>query len=197
MKRVALYTRVSTNDGRQDVENQAHQLREYARNSGWEIVHEYSDNASGKASATRKQFQEMMKDASQRQFDILLVWALDRFSREGVAETFDHIKRLLSHGVQFVSFTEEMFRTTGPCGELMLAVAAWIAKQERIRISERTLAGLERARRIGRIGGRPLKVFDRDKARKLRAAGESYGNIAKAMALPKSTVVRILQQAQA
>lgn len=54
---------------------------------------------------------------------MVLVWALDRFTREGVAETFQHIKRLASHSVHFVSFTEENFRTTGPAGEPMIAVA--------------------------------------------------------------------------
>ena len=101
--------------------------------------------------------------AELRRFDLVLVWALDRLTREGVAETFEYIKRLTSHGVQFVSFTEEHFRTTGPAGELMIAVAAWIAKQERIRISERVRAGLSRARalrtRSGRMIGRPRVLF--------------------------------------
>ena len=83
----------------------------------------------------------MFTDSAQRRFDLVLVWALDRLTREGVAETFEYIKRLTSHGVQFVSFTEEHFRTTCPRG-MMIAIAGWIAKRERIRISERVRAGL-------------------------------------------------------
>jgi DNA invertase Pin-like site-specific DNA recombinase len=75
--------------------------------------------------------------SAQRRFELLLDWALDRLTREGVAKTFEYIKLLTSHGVQFVSFTEEHFRRTGPAGKLVIAVAVWIAKQERIRISER------------------------------------------------------------
>jgi len=86
----------------------------------------------------------------------LLVWVLDHLTREGVAETFVYIKRLSSHGVQFVSFTEEHFRTTGPAGELMIAVAAWIAKQERRRIRERVRAGLDQARAHGTRSGNPV-----------------------------------------
>jgi DNA invertase Pin-like site-specific DNA recombinase len=101
-----------------------------------------------------------------------VVWALDRFSREGVAETFAHIQRLHSYGVGLVSVTEPHFRTTGPAGELMIAVAAWIAKQERIRIQERVRAGLERARKNGtKTGqpiGRPRAVFHRDQVARLR-----------------------------
>jgi DNA invertase Pin-like site-specific DNA recombinase len=102
------------------------------------------DYASGK-DAEREKFQELFSLAARRQIDVVVVWALDRFSREGVAETFAHIQKLASYGVGLVSVTEPHFRTPGPAGELLIAVAAWIAKQERIRISERVRAGLETA----------------------------------------------------
>ncbi len=188
--RVALYGRVSTRDAGQDTENQLVQLRQFCQRNGWEIAHEYIDKTSGKT-ANRTQFQQMFTDAAQRRFDAVLVWALDRFTREGVAETFEHVKRLVSDGVQFVSFTEEHFRTTGPAGELMLAVAAWIAKQERIRISERTRAGLQRAVREGKTLGRPKVVCDRYGVRELRTQGLSLGKIATQLNLPKTTVARI------
>ena len=75
----------------------------------------------------------MFAAASRREFDAVVTWALDRLSREGVAQTFEHIKTLLAYGVQYISYTEAHFRTTGPAGELMIAIAAWIAQQERIR----------------------------------------------------------------
>src|SRR4029077_20785360 len=102
----------------------------------------------------RPQFQALFAAASRREMDVVLVWALDRFSREGVAATFAHIKRLLDYGVQFESLIDPHFRTTGPAGELMIAIAAWIALQERMRISDRTKAGLAIARSKGRIGAR-------------------------------------------
>ena len=75
----------------------------------------------------------------------------------------------------------------------MIAVAAWIAKQERIRISERTLAGMDRARREGkRIGRPPLEQRQRTKISQLRATGLSLGKIAIKLHLPKSTVSTIL-----
>jgi DNA invertase Pin-like site-specific DNA recombinase len=111
--RAAIYARVSTADGRQDTENQLAELRRFASTQGWEIAAEYIDHESG-GRADRGEFRRMFSDAAQRRFDLVLVWALDRLTREGVAETFNHIKRLSSHGVQFVSFTEEHFRTTGP-----------------------------------------------------------------------------------
>jgi DNA invertase Pin-like site-specific DNA recombinase len=184
----AIYARVSTKDKGQDVENQLAQQRRYAAAQSWDIV-EYVDHETGKH-ADRSAFQALFAAASRREFNVVLVWALDRFTREGVAETFLHIRKLTEYGVQFESLTEAHFRTTGPAGELMLAIAAWIAKQERIRISERTKAGLAIARAQGRRGGRPVHVFRRDKAQELRLQGMSWRQIAREINVPAATVRR-------
>ena len=172
----------------QDPENQLLELRRYAIAQGWEIV-EYIDRATAKNS-DRQSFQEIFKDASQRKFGVLLVWSLDRLSREGVWETFEHIRKLKQYGVDFESYSEPHFRTTGPAGELMIAIAAWIAKMERIRISERTKAGLARARTKGRVGGRPGKVFDRDRARAMREENppRSWRAISKELGVAQSSI---------
>jgi DNA invertase Pin-like site-specific DNA recombinase len=187
--RCCLYARISTNDGRQDTENQLSQLREYAARQGYQVVYEYIDQASGKTSE-RDAFKQLFDGASRRAFDIVLVWALDRFTREGVLETFEHIRRLTNYGVAFESYTEQHFRTTGPAGELMLAVAAWVSKQERLRISDRTKAGLARARRQGKVPGRPKRVFRRDEVIRLRdMEGMSWRAIAAALDIPVMTAV--------
>ena len=120
--KAAICARVSTADGRQDTENQVAELRRFAAAQDWDVVSEYIDHESG-GRADRVEFRRMFSDASERRFDLVLVWALDRLTRVGVAETFQYIKRLTSNGVRFVSFKEEHFRTTGPTGELMIAVA--------------------------------------------------------------------------
>jgi DNA invertase Pin-like site-specific DNA recombinase len=185
--RVALYARISTNDGRQDTENQLVQLREYAARQGYQVVHEYIDHATGKHS-DRDAFKQLFDGASKRMFDRVVVWALDRFTREGVFETFAHIRKLTGYGVQFESYTEAHFRTTGPAGELMLAIASWIACQERIRISDRTKAGLERAKRAGKHCGRPRKVWRRDEAIRLRGEGWSWRRISAELGVPVKTI---------
>jgi DNA invertase Pin-like site-specific DNA recombinase len=186
--RCAIYARVSTKDKGQDVENQLIQQRRYATAQSWEVS-EFIDHETGKHSH-RVQFQSLFAAASRREIDIVLVWALDRFTREGVAETFIHIKRLLDYGVQFESLTESHFRTTGAAGELMIAIAAWIAKQERVRISERTKAGLAVARSKGRIGGRRPKVFHRATAFSMRAQKPpmSWRKIASALNVAPSSL---------
>lgn len=188
----AIYARVSTTDKGQDTENQLHQLREYCARSGWRISKEYVDHVSGKT-GNRDAFKQLFEDASRKQFDVVLVWALDRFTREGVYETFDYVRKLTLHGVQFESYSEAHFRTTGPAGELMLAIAAWIAKQERLRISERTKAGMDRARRAGKHCGRPARVFRRDQALEMKAEGQSLRAIAKKLGVSFTTVARALK----
>lgn len=178
--RVALYARVSTKNGaRQDSENQLSQLREYCGRQGWEIVAEYTDGASGK-NGDRPAFKKMFTAASRREFDLLLFWSLDRLSREGVSGTLRYLETLTAAGVEWKSFTEQYLDSAGVFRDAVLAILATLAKQERIRISERTLAGLERARRKGKRLGRPREVRnpDRDRAVELRKAGKSITEIA-------------------
>ena len=82
MTRTAIYGRVSTADGRQEVNNQLDELRRFAAMQGWDIVTEYIDHESG-GHADRPELQRMLGDAAQRRFDVLLFWALDRLTREG------------------------------------------------------------------------------------------------------------------
>jgi DNA invertase Pin-like site-specific DNA recombinase len=186
--RIVLYSRVSSKGEKQDNANQLHQLRDYAAKQGWEIIHEYIDKASGKT-GDRAQFKAMMAAASMRGFDMVLFWSLDRLSREGVLQT------LTSYGVGWKSYTEQYLDSCGVFRDAVLSILATIAKQERIRLSERTLAGLEKARRQGRVGGRPRVITDRTKVRELRAKGHSLPEIARAMKLSITTVARICKQA--
>src|SRR5262249_30467223 len=192
--RAALYARVSTRDRGQEVANQLEQLRQFAASQKWNVVHEYVDRASGKRS-DREQFQKLFNDASQRRFDLVLFWSLDRFSREGVLETLQHLQRLTQYGINWRSFTEAYLDSCGVFRDAVLSILATIAKQERIRLSERTIAGLEKARRQGRVGGRTRVITDRAKVRELRAKGHSLPAIARKMKLSITTVARICKQA--
>jgi DNA invertase Pin-like site-specific DNA recombinase len=194
--RAAIYARVSTKDGRQDTENQLRQLRAFAETQGWTAVHEYVDRASGKR-GDREQFQRMFAEASKREFDCLLFWSLDRLSREGTVATLNHLQRLSDYGVNYRSFTEQYLDSTGMFKEAVIGILAAVAKQERIRLSERTVAGLERAKAQGRVGGRP-KAEDADpklvtKIARLRAQGESIRAIAIGVKKSPNTVQRLLK----
>src|SRR5438270_6074319 len=187
--RCAIYARVSTKDGRQDVENQLAQLRAFAVTQSWEVVREYVDHESGSTDA-RPQFKSVFNDASQRRFDVLLFWSLDRLSREGVLATLQHLNRLTSYGVGYRSFTEQYFDSCGIFSDAVIAIIATVAKQERIRISERTKAGLERARRNGKQLGRPKVEVDPTEIRALRAQGLAWAAIARQTGVARSTCQR-------
>ena len=110
--RIAIYARVSTDDKGQAPENQLRELRAWCANAGHTIAHEYIDHESGRKGAKgRKQFAQLFEDAHKRKFDCVLFWALDRFTREGMAATVMYLQRLAGHGVSFHSYTEAHLST--------------------------------------------------------------------------------------
>ena len=168
--RVAIYARVSTNGKngkgdeesrrrhRQDTDNQLLQLRDWCANAGHEIVAEYVEQVSGgKGKDKRTEFARMLEDAHRRRFDIVLCWALDRFSREGMMPTVGYLQRLAAAGVGFHSYTEPMLSTDNEMiRDIVLAVMSSLAKQERLRHVERVHAGIARARIKGTQSGKPI-----------------------------------------
>jgi DNA invertase Pin-like site-specific DNA recombinase len=159
---------------------------------GWSVAHEYVDRATGKHS-DREQFRRLFKDASQRRFDLVLFWSLDRFSREGVLETLHHLQRLAQYGVGYRSFTEQYLDCCGVFKDAVLSILATIAKQERVRLSERVHAGLAKARRAGRIGGRPALVVDRVRLARLDEEGMTTREIGEEMGISAASVPRLLK----
>lgn len=191
--RAAIYLRVSTKD--QSTENQERELRSWAQRLGAEIVHVYSDTASG-ARSDRVALAAVLAGAHRREFDTLLIWALDRLSREGIGATARYLEQLRAAGVHVRSFQESWLNTGGPVGELLIAIFAWVAKQERARIAERVRAGQARARAQGVRLGRKPRAVDVDEVRRRREAGHGWRRIAKAMKTPTSTLRRKFQTCQ-
>jgi DNA invertase Pin-like site-specific DNA recombinase len=165
MIKVALYARVSLDEYDpnkerfQDPENQLRPLRDFCKAMNYEIVKEYIDKASG-ANPARIEFREMMKDALLRRFSGIVVWKLDRFSREGIQPTMSYIKQLKDRGIWLKSMTESWLDTSQEgITEIVLAIMSWASAEERKKISERTKAGIARLKSLGKWkGGRPKKV---------------------------------------
>ena len=177
IKRALIYSRVSTQD--QDAQNQVAQLKGYADAQGWQVVDAITDTCSGSTAASeRAGLGKVLALAHQRRFDILLFWSLDRFSREGSRKTIGYLTELEQFGVGWHSFTEPYISTLGVFSDAIIALLSALAKQERLRIGERTRAGLQRAIANGKTLGRPRTAMNRiEEARKLRATGLSFAKI--------------------
>jgi len=195
--KTAIYTRVSKSDGSQDPENQLRELKVFCERQGWTIVEVYTDFAKGTRS-DRASFKRMMLDASKRKFNNLVFWAMDRFSREGIEATLGYLRQLGAYGVGFKSYQEPFFDSAGPFKEFMISAFATFASLERARISERTLAGLAKARAQGRVGGRPKAIEDHKLVAAValrREDGKSIRQIASELRLSTNTVLKVLMAA--
>lgn len=192
--RVALYARVSTRDKDQNPENQLVLLRREAERAGDSIIKEYIDVESG-GKASRKYFQQLMRDAEKRQFDLVRVFALDRFSSEGIEAVFEHTVRLDQCGVAFWSYCEPMLNTTGPMAALYKAIITWAAgyrnqrHSENVRLGQaRKRAQVEAAGEQYKHGRRPLGEDIAIRARELAGQGLSQRKIAKQLQVSVGTV---------
>lgn len=189
--RVAIYARVSTKDKGQDPENQLHQLGEFAERHGT-IYKVYTDQESG-GKADRTAFKNLLLEAYQHKFDLVVFWRLDRFSREGALVTLRYLKELKDHGVNYKSFMEPYLDSLGPFGDVIVSMLATIAAQDLIKISEKTKAALAKKKAAGIRLGAPTKSAEVvDQVRRLKEAGASNQAIARALKMSPSTVAKYL-----
>lgn len=161
--KAVIYARVSKVDDSQDLNNQLIPLRDFAKAINVDLVEEYVDKGSG-ANADRQNFIRMLKDSDQKKHDLILITALDRFSREGISNTTAYLERLRRNGIAIKSLQEGWLDTRDKgIADLLFAIFAWVAAQERKRISERVKMGLNRVRLAGKVLGRPKNSKDRRK----------------------------------
>lgn len=179
------YARVSTLEQNPDLQEQA--LREAG------AVRIFTDYESG-AKTNRPQLTACLDFLREHAGDVLVVWKLDRLGRS-MTHTVELVHDLGERGIEFRSLTEG-FDTTTPGGEFLFHIMAALAQMERRLIIERTKAGLEAARRQGRVGGRPT-VMTEDRielARTMRGNGKSLDAIAAALRVSRSSVRRALER---
>lgn len=189
--RVAIYARVSTRDKGQDPENQVHQLRAFAERHGT-IYKVFTEEVSG-GKSDRSEFKQLLLEAYQQRFDLVVFWRLDRFSREGALATLRYLKELKDHGVNYKSFTEPYLDSLGPFGDVIVSMLATIAAQDLIKISENTKAALAKKKAAGVQLGAPCKSAALiAQVRHLKTSGASNQAIARALQMSPSTVAKYL-----
>jgi DNA invertase Pin-like site-specific DNA recombinase len=161
-----IYARVS--DPSQATSNQIMQLKSWAESRGWGTPVVYEETESAWKAGHQKVLADLLEDARKQKFDTLLVWALDRLSREGSLAILSLIHRLKNFGVKVISFQESWTEVPGELADVLYAIAGWVARMESQRRSERTKAGLERVRAAGKTLGRPKGAQDRRKRKRRR-----------------------------
>lgn len=192
--RAFLYARVSTSDKDQDTENQLPEMRRCVEHREWILRREFVDNVSGRGKKVREQFDDMLNACDRHEADVIVIWALDRFSREGPLKTMLLLDRLQRCGVRVKSIKEPWLDPDSPTYDLLVPIFAWIAKQESIRLGERVRAGMDRAKMNGARFGRPRVTADPQKIHQLRAMGASTRGIAEAVGVSEGTVRNLLKK---
>jgi putative DNA-invertase from lambdoid prophage Rac len=158
--KAALYLRVSTTE--QDTANQLPALEEYAKRRGFEVVQTYSENETAWKNGHQAELARLFEDARRGKFDVVLVWALDRLSREGALAILTLVDRLKQYAVKVISYQESWTEAPGDLADILYAITGWVAKMESQRQSERTKAGMERAK----LQGRPIGKRGPDKKKR-------------------------------
>jgi DNA invertase Pin-like site-specific DNA recombinase len=186
--RVGLYARVSTLD-QQTLPMQIRAMREYSANRGWTIAMQVREVGSGKVE--REQRQQLIDAARRREFDVVLVWRLDRWGRS-LVDLVATLQELVDLNVGFVSLTEALDLTTST-GRAMAGMLSVFAAFEHDILRERVRAGLDHARQNGTRLGRPATASSRAaEVHKLFHLGISKSEIARRLEIGRTSVRRTL-----
>lgn len=164
MAKVVVYLRVSRDS--QETANQLPALKHWISSRDHELVALYNEDESAWRAGHQHELARLMSDLPKYQPNILLVWALDRLTRQGIGAILQLVNNFKVHGVQVISYSDPWTEQAGPMAELLYAIAGWAANFEADRISKRTLAGLIRAKANGKTLGRPKGSKDKKKRKK-------------------------------
>ena len=189
--RCAIYTRVSTNN--QTIENQVRVLREFATMKGYTIVKEYTDEgiSGAKGREDRTGFDTLIKDATKKEFDMILCWSVDRLGRN-LSHLVSFLNEIHSVGCDLYIHQSGMDTST-PMGKMMFQLTGIFAEFERGMIAERVKAGQERSKKKN---GRPSNLNDGliHSIRYMKEQGVGIRKIAKDLKVGVGTIYKVLEE---
>ena len=192
-KLVAIYCRVSTTQ--QTVENQLLDLQKVATRHNWEVVGVYKDEGvSGKHGRDKRpQFDELMKDATRRKFDLIMSWDVSRLGRS-LKHLVEFMEDIQSKNIDLYLHANGLDSST-PSGRAMFGMLSVFSSFEREMIADRIKSGLERAKANGKKLGRPSNMNDglRSSIRLLREQGLGIKKIARELGVGVCTVYKALE----
>ena len=195
-KRVALYLRVSTDE--QTLANQREALMEVAARNGWEIVATYEDNgvSGAKGRDGRPGFDGLCQAITRREIDVVMAWSVCRIGRS-LTHLVAFLGELEAKGVDLYLHVQGLDTGT-PSGRAMFGMLSVFSEFERAMVSERTKAGMRRAKAAGKRIGAPLKITPTKACLIVadRKGGDSLRRIAKRYGVTDTTVIRVIRKAQ-
>ena len=190
--KAVIYARVST--GSQTTENQLLELRATASRMGYSIVAEFVDNgiSGSKGRADRPALDQLLKQAAQRKFDIILCWDISRLGRS-LQNLVEILTDLQSMKIDLF-FQQQGLDTSTSSGRMMFSIFGALAEYERELIRDRIHAGLARAKAEGKKLGRPSNVNESvvTAVKLLKQNGHSNHHIAKTLHIGVGTTSRLL-----
>lgn len=163
MTNAAIWLRVST--GHQDSDNQVPDVERFAGHHAYNVTEAYTVGESawngGKDGGEyRRMLKRALDDAHAGKFSVIIVWALDRITRDGAEGALRIIRQFRERGCTVVSVKESWLNGAPEIQDVLVAFAGWMAQQESQRRSERIRAGLERRRAEGKPVGRQPGASD-------------------------------------
>ena len=189
-KRVAIYARVSTD--KQTCENQINELRSIAERMQYIIVDEFIDEGISGATSSRPALDALLKSATQRRFDMVMCWSIDRLGRS-LQNLIEILNELQSIKVDLF-FMQQGLDTSTSAGRMMFSIFGALAEFERNLIRERVIAGQQRAISQGVKMGRPTKMNDgmKNAIKLLRERGIGIKQIARELKIGIGTVYSVI-----
>lgn len=150
-----IYARYSShNQTEQSIEGQISAGRKYAEAKGYTVIREYCDRAKTGTNDNREEFQQMLKDTAKKQFEVIIVWKVDRFGRNREEITFNKY-RAKKNGVRVEYVAENI--SEGPEGVILESVLEGMAEYYSKQLSQNVKRGLlESAKKHKVIGGHML-----------------------------------------
>ena len=174
MTKVAIYARISTDHLGQDIDRQLHEVRAYCERMEYEVVGEYLDEGFARTTRNRPSLDQLIKDARQRKFKLVVSDELSRFAGTP-ALLLNLLEELKNWNVHLCS-VKEGIRTDTAMGEMVATMLSAISKMELFNISHRVKSGIANARRKnGGEWGRKSNLTDEVKEQIIEKRNEGWG----------------------
>ena len=188
--KVAIYCRVSTKD--QNVQMQLHICRKHCETQGYKVFNEYVDIGESGSKSSRPAFDEMLKYIRRYRFNGICVYKMDRIGRS-LAHLVSLFEEFKKKKISFISVTQNIDSTT-PEGNMFMQMMMVLSEYERAMTIDRVKSGQSRARREGKIIGRPKTQINEYEVLRLRNDGMSFRTVANKLNCSLGAIQRCIKR---